>query len=373
MTRSMPLYTGIRMPNGQPPTPLQNGRGAEEQFNKYMNDATFDAYMWRLMEIAISVFEWKNLPKGVDARQLELWLLLNGYCVFFYDEDMKGSRDAPEGYAVLQASLKGSFDLYNYPNERNAYAANGVNIDLDESNSVIVFNSYLRTPTMMPLDLYARRLAELDRTIDVNVVAQKTPKIIRCPKEQRLSFRNIMMQYEGNIYSILADENVDLDKFDVIDLSAPFVADDLQSIKYRIWNEALTFLGVENINTEKKERLISSEVMTSMGDVESQRFTRLNARKQACQKINDLLEENGWFNEKTVDEETGEEVSVNKHVDCDFRSGIYIKADGYGSQQIATTGMKDSTVLTEKGTGYEQDDRTIGMIARIKSILGMEG
>ena len=90
--------------------------------------------------------------------------------------------------------------------------------------------------------------------------------------------------------------------------------------------------------------------MSNMGDVEAQRFTRLNARKYACKQINDLF---------------------GLEVDCEFRSGIYIKADGYGSQNIATTGMKSTTVPTTGGEGYQTGSDSAGLVARIREILGV--
>lgn len=354
----IPLYTGLRMPDGtipkgaMPSGIMQSGNRAQDRENVVMNQATYMTYLWRLMDLAISVFEWKNLPKGVDARMLELWLLQNGFCVFFKDEDLKYStyNEAPEGYAVLQCMIAGQWDMYNYPMDRRAYAVNGFNVELDETNSVLIFNDYLRVPMFPTLQLYAQRLAEIDRTIDVNVMAQKTPKIIRCDEKQRLTFENMMMQVQGNVYYIMSDKNVDLKDVEVIDTSAPYVGNHLQILKHQYWNEALTFLGVENVTTEKKERLISTEVMSNMGDVEAQRFVRLNARKQACEKINEVF---------------------GLEIDCDFRSGIYIKADGYGSQQIATSGMRSGNIPTEQGTGYTQPADSVGIIAKMKEILGM--
>lgn len=332
---------------------LKQGNRAQLAENVLTNDETYQMYFWRLMDLAMSVFEWKNLPEGVDARMLEYWLLLNGFCVFFYDDDLKKStlagNKAPEGYAVLQAMINGQWDMYNYPVERRAYAVNGLNVELDESNSVLIFNNYIRVPMVFTLQQYAKRLAECDRTIDVNVMAQKTPKIVRCSEKQRLAFKNIAMQVDGNMYWIFGDKSISTDDIEVLDISAPYVGNELQSLKHQYWNEVLTFLGVENVNTEKKERLISNEVMSNMGDVEAQRFTRLNARKQACTQINELFE---------------------LDVDVDFRSGIYIKADGYSSHNIATSGMRDGNVVSEQGTGYEKSDNSTGIISKIKALLG---
>ncbi len=132
-------------------------------------------------------------------------------------------------------------------------------------------------------------------------------------------------------------------------VDAGYVSNDLQILKHQYWNEALTFLGVENVNTEKKERLVSDEVMSNMGDVEAQRFTRLNARKWACEQISDMF---------------------GLDVDCDFRSGMYIKADGYGAQNIATTGMQSGTAGVQ-GAGYAMDTSEQGVVAKIRAMLGM--
>ena len=347
--------TGLKTPDGNFfGGIMQNGDRAQEAENVTMNQNTYWMYLWRLMDLAISVFEWQNLPDGVDPRMLEFWLMRNGFCVFFYDEDLKSNTlaedNAPEGYAVLQALINGPWDMYNYPTRRRAYAVNGLNVDLTEKNSVIIFNDYLRVPMYPTLQLYAQRLAEIDRTIDINVMNQKTPKIIRCNDKQRLTFKNIMMQAQGNVYWILGDKNIDLKDIDILDITAPYVGNELQILKHQYWNEALTFLGVENVTTEKKERLVSNEVMSNMGDVEAQRFTRLNARKYACKQINDIF---------------------GLDVDCEFRSGIYIKADGYGAQNIATTGMKSTTTPVSGGEGYEAGSDSAGLVRRIKEMLGV--
>lgn len=344
------VYTGLRMPDGSPfGNIIQNGNKAEDAENVFMNKNTYLTYLWRLLDLAISVFDWQNLPEGVDERMMEFWLVRNGFCVFFYDEDLKYSSladgNAPEGYAVLQAMVNGPWDMYNYPSIRRAYSVNGLNIDLTEKNSVLMFNDYLRVPMFPTIDLYAKRLAEIDRTIDINVMNQKTPKIVRCDEKQRLTFKNLMMQAQGNVYWVFGDKNIDLKNIDILDVSAPYVANELQILKHQYWNEALTYLGVENVTTEKKERLVSQEVMSNMGDVEAQRFTRLNARKKACEEINRIF---------------------GLDVNCEFRSGIYIKADGYGAQNIATSGMLDSTQPVREG-GYESNDT--GLLAKIRAML----
>lgn len=349
-------FEGFLMPNGSmPPGITNNGKRSRNAENVRLNQQSYMAYLYRLEELAMSVFEWSGLPRGVDQRMLEYWLLHDGFCVFFHDDDLKTGQEhenAPDGYAVLQAAMGGNLDMYQYPTDRRAYSVSGLNIPLDESNSVIMFNNFGRVPMYPTLSLYAQRLAEIDRTIDVNVQGQKTPKVISTKDAQRLSFENLVMDVQGNSYWVLADKSLDLKDINVLDLSTPYVSNDLQVLKHQYWNEALTYLGVENVTTEKKERLVSDEVLSNMGDVEAQRFVRLNARKQACEEINELF---------------------GLEVDCNFRSGMYIKADGYGARQLSTTGMKDGAIPSEPGAGYgiQQSVDQGGIIAQLKRILGM--
>lgn len=325
------MYTGLFTPSGMIPSIMQNGSMAQDAMTFINNQDTATMFMWRLMNLAISVFKWDNLPEGVDERMLEFWLLRDGFVGFFYDEALKSDerRRAPEGYAVLPMMIQGQWDIYEYPRDRRAYAVNGFNYECTEDNSVIIYQNYLRVPMWLTLWQYAYRLAETQRTIDINCKQQRTARIIRCSDDQRLTYLNAAKEVDEGRPWVHGDKNLDLDAFQVFDITAPYVGNELQTYKHQIWNEALTYLGIENVNTDKKERLISDEVVNNMGDVEAERFTRLNARKQACDEINRLF---------------GLDVKV------DFRSGTYIRTGATGNAMLETSGMQVSDV---PGDNYE--------------------
>lgn len=325
------MYTGFFAPSGKIPSIMQDGSRAQDADTFITNQDTAAMFMWRLMNLAISVFKWDNLPEGVDERMLEFWLLRDGFVGFFYDEALKSDdrRRAPEGYAVLPMMIQGQWDIYEYPRDRRAYAVNGFNYECTDENSVIIFQNYLRVPMWLTLWQYASRLAEAQRTIDINIKQQRTARIIRCSDDQRLTCLNAAKEVDEGRPWVHGDKNLDLDAFQVFDITTPYVSNELQTYKHQLWNEALTYLGIENVNTDKKERLISDEVVNNMGDVEAERFTRLNARKQACEEINRLF---------------GLKVSV------DFRSGTYIRTGATGNAMIETSGMRQSSV---PGDNYE--------------------
>lgn len=259
------------------------GKSKREKWESaLLNNRTYLQYYNRLLELAINMYEWKNLPDTVDERYLELTLFSDGMAVFFQD-------DGGLGYLCLQCMIGGELDVYRIPIDRTAYATNGYQMRLNNQNSVIIFNNYTHTNSMCDVEMYARRLYEIERTIDVNVKAQKTPLLIRATESQRLTMKNLYMQYDGNDPFIFGDKQLDIDGIKVLKTDAPYVADKLNILKRQIWNEALTYLGIENSNTEKRERLISDEITSNLGGVAAQRFCRLNARREAAEQINNMF------------------------------------------------------------------------------------
>lgn len=259
------------------------GKGKREKWESAMlNNRTYLQYYNRLLELAINMYEWKNLPDTVDERFLELTLFSDGMAAFFQD-------DGGLGYLCLQCMIGGELDVYRIPIDRTAYATNGYQMRLNNQNSVIVFNNYTHTNSMLDVEMYARRLYEIQRAIDVNVNAQKTPLIIRATENQRLTMKNLYMQYDGNEPFIFGDKQLDMDGIKVLKTDAPYVADKLNILKRQVWNEALTYLGIENSNTEKRERLVSDEITSNLGGVAAQRFCRLNARRKSAEQINKMF------------------------------------------------------------------------------------
>jgi hypothetical protein len=247
-----------------------------------MNNATYIQYFNRLVELSVSVFEWQGLPETVDPRYLELHLFQNGSMVYFRDEVM--------GDLCLDCIANGQFDVYGNPISRRAYSSyNQYQKTLNESDSVIIWNNYLRQPSVLDVKMFAKRLYNLDRIIDVNANAQKTPVLVQGTEKQRLTLVNLYKEFDGNAPFIFGDKNLDLNSLRAISTNAPYVADKLYQLKTQIWNEALTYLGISNLNIQKKERLITDEVQRNQGGTIASRYSRLEARREAVDKINRMF------------------------------------------------------------------------------------
>ena len=246
------------------------------------NGATYVQYYNRLMELSMSMFEWKNLPDTVDERYLELGLFSSGCMVFFKDDVI--------GELALNMTYQGGFDIYGEPTRRRAYSRyNQFQTTLNKDNSVIIWNNMLRTNSALDVQMFAYRLYNLDRIVDINANAQKTPVLITCDEKQKLTMKNLYMQYDGNYPVIFGDSNLDVKNLSVLKTDAPFVSDKIYDLKVKIWNEALTYLGISNINTTKKERMITDEVIRNQGGTIASRYSRLESRRRAVKKINKMF------------------------------------------------------------------------------------
>ena len=261
-------------------------RNRNSSFNEsaYLNNVTFNYYYNRFKELAMSMFEWKNVPDSIDVRYLEEVLFEQGQAVFFEDEVM--------GKLALKNATQGKLDVYKIPIVRRAIGDNGYNKKLTNKDSVIIYNNNLHTSCVEAIRMFAIRISDLDRTIDVNAKAQKTPVLINCDENERTSLEQLYMKYEGNTPFIFGDKKLNPNSLSVLKTDAPYVADKIYELKTQIWNEALTYLGISNTNVTKKERMISDEVIRNMGGTIASRYSRLEARRTACEKINKMFGEN---------------------------------------------------------------------------------
>jgi hypothetical protein len=260
------------------------GRRKHDIFDESMilNNLTYRQYLNRLTELAISMFEWKNLPDTVDERYLELHLFETGCMVYFKDEVI--------GDLCLDCIVNGRLDVYGNPLLRRAYSGyNNYQKLLKYNNSVIIWNNYLHGNSILDVEMFARRLYNIDRIIDINANAQKTPVLLQGSEKQRLTLLNLYKEYDGNAPFIFGDKNLDINALKALSTNAPYVCDKLYQLKTQIWNEALTYLGISNINIQKKERLITDEVTRNQGGTIASRYSRLETRRQAVEKINEMF------------------------------------------------------------------------------------
>ena len=242
---------------------------------------SYQYYLNMFIEIATSMFEYKNIPMSIDERYLENCLFYQGRIAFFMDDVM--------GVIALPFTYNSGFDIYGNPSGIEAYSQYNNYHKRLEDNYCIMYNNYNKTNSFPYIQYQAMRLYELDGTIDINVESQKTPILLQCDEKQRLTIKNLFKEYIGGAPVIHGDKNLDINEsIKVIDLKAPYVAGDIIELKQKIINETFDFLGVPNVDA-KKERMITNEVQYISSGANSTRNSRLKARKEAISRINKMF------------------------------------------------------------------------------------
>ncbi len=285
-------------------------RGLNSSFEDaiLINSQTYIDYLERMKKIALSMFEWVNLPDTMNARYLEICLYYKGQAALLYDEDY--------GFINTQAADSGYINIYGLPTKINcfSYSYNKMrelyvphtNLPAEEE-CILVMNNYQRVPTASTISLYAERLADAQRAADINIKSSKTPILLLTDKNQELTLRNLYAQYDGNSPVIYGDKNLLNEKpIDSINTQADFIANDIRVYMREIWNDFLTFLGISNLS-EKRERLITSEADSNNELINMNMQSYLIPRKQACKEFNDKFGLTG----------------TSKAIDVKLRSDLY--------------------------------------------------
>ena len=264
-----------------------------------MNNDTYADYLGRMKKICLSMFEWVNLPDSMNARFLEMCLFYNGQAALLYDDEY--------GYINTMAADGGYINIYGLPTELNCYSyrfnerRSLYMIDTGEEKGkecILVMNNYERVPTTATISLFAYRLAEAQRTADVNIKAQRTPILITTDQKQYFTLKKMYEEYDGNTPAIFADKNlISPDALKAMSTEAKFIAKDIMDYKREIWNEFLTFLGIQNLS-EKRERLITGEVDSNNELLNLNLQALLIPRKEACKQFN---EKYGLMGNKAID------------------------------------------------------------------------
>jgi hypothetical protein len=243
---------------------------------------TYNDYYFRLMMLAQSVFEWHGLPNGIDEKYIERYLFHEGSCMFFKDKKL--------GWMVTKCSQQGQLNFYDEPTSLRpvATAYTTVKSYANGTECVQICNNDYCIPTRRTISLYAQRLAEIQRTADINIIAQKTPVIIKGSEKQRLSLRQVIKSWFGNEPLIFGDKQLDTSEVKVLNTAAPVVFDKLTIEKNKLWSECMTFLGINNANTDKRERLVDDEVQANNAQIELSAQVMLKARERAAEAISKL-------------------------------------------------------------------------------------
>lgn len=241
------------------------------------------SYLRRLSEWSISRFKW-NMPDEIDTRYVEYQLFHHGMLVFYRD-------DRFDKYMCVRATQYGPQNVYHNPTEfKTTPAPRYESLSLTNKESVPIWGNALRQPEFDVVLMYAERLAQLDISLNIQARNLRHSKVVTASEGQRLTYVNLLRQVDNGDPIVFGTDNLDLSAIQVLDVGGnPMALSALRLEKNQVWNEAMTFLGIQNANQDKKERLVADEVSANNDQVDSARSAAMQTREYACEQINKMF------------------------------------------------------------------------------------
>lgn len=260
----------------------------------YDNNVEFQNIFYNLLNILMYSFSIEGLPDSCNERFFKLNLIFNGYAALIKDPDL--------GYLSLgvRPTMNSSeLNIYGEFPDVHAFGWNGFNktytnymygTDNTDAEAIICRDNDLMYPMINVIWMYAKRLTDTMRTLDVTARKLKTPYFITCDEAQKSSIKKILDDVDFNQDSIIANRSTMPNEFNVLQTGVqPESVRVLWEHYSNLESEIRTFLGINSAaNLDKKERLVVDEAQANdiLTDINIQ--YRLKSYRQFCDTVNNL-------------------------------------------------------------------------------------
>ena len=238
------------------------------------------------MNIALSLFEWSNLPEGLDSRILETYLVTNGQ-VFAY-------KDNTYGLMILPCNSTNNLNPYGQP---ISYVVTGVGFtkQLSADDGVRCIANPEILPLVYHINYYVDLIDEIQKTHRMNIAQQRMPYILVTSKKTEFSMKQLQKKIKNGEHSVLVDQDMYAGSLNpnngtsnlvCIPTVAPYIADKLQQQLYQAENELLTLMGLNNSNIAKEGGVSYSESLANNEIINVNLASMLFYRQKFCDEVN---------------------------------------------------------------------------------------
>ena len=243
------------------------------------NLRTVQMYTRQMLTLAENVFEFDELPELIDVAYMNKVLLRQGSIAFFKD-------DVLDTILALPYTNLGRLDVYGRPTTIQVYGENGYSKILKPEEYVIMYDNNGRYSLYIDILQMAERIALCKRVTDINITHQKTPRLWKTTSDKKKTVEDIVNQIDSCVDGVVVYDSIDIDDLGVVQAPAPYVSDKIDIHIEKEYAEFLRLIGIANLQTQKRERLIKDEMTASLGGTVASRYSRFQPREQAVNMIN---------------------------------------------------------------------------------------
>lgn len=243
------------------------------------NFKTYQSDFRQMVTLAENVFEFVDLPEFIDVAYMNKQLLRRGSVAFSKDEEL--------GVIALPYRNIGKLDVYGRPKKIEVFAYNNsYHRILDRGEFVIMYDNNGRYPLYLDIAQLAERIALCERTQDINIAQQKTPRVWKADDSSINTVRAMLNNVDSNSETVVAHSSLDIDELECVLEPAPYVTDKIDLHLDKLWAKFFRLIGIANIQEQKRERVIQDEMIASQGGTIASRYSRFQPRKNAIEQIN---------------------------------------------------------------------------------------
>lgn len=263
-------------------------RGATSGYGVLSNERLQLEYKTWCLKKLFGAFEFSGVPDEWDYDYMLTNLFIHGYIAI---------TDTSAGVVPLRCGITG-IDIFDHPTraifanavlgnfERNLYGDNPA------TDCALVKIQYDFMGVMPVVDRYAALLALCDNSIAVNLRNSKVAFIgLVSSKQQAATFEKLYRDIDSGKPAVYAKKGADLTTDDIYynHVRETYIANDVQLLKQSIKNDFLTEVGLNNANTDKRERLIVDEVNANNDEVQANVQHWLDNIREGLKRANALF------------------------------------------------------------------------------------
>lgn len=228
----------------------QSTKTAERKRRSYK-----DKYLSLFSMLFNNSVEVENIPDKLPKRYLLRNLLMKGAIAY----DKQTELFLPFVYSEI--------DVYGLPKRYQLYGYNGFNVWRNVDEVVILRANDISFGLYAYFEQQAEKLVDLDLSIEQNLNAIKVTSVVRVnDKSTLLSLANAENARQVGSMVIYVDKNLQLDSaLTQANTGATYLVDKLQQARQIVLNETLSTIGISVANTDKRERVQTTEVLASQG------------------------------------------------------------------------------------------------------------
>lgn len=253
----------------------------------------YDYWYFKLLDLIINMFEYRNLPAGISKRDLELNLLITGHATIIAKKD--GTMFTP------LTSLYG-YDEYYQPTK--AVFANPVVITSKEytigEDCTVVYNNSLQDSIFYVkadsglntfIQRYARQLADIESTINIYTVNSRLTSIpVSNDNAVMESLKSFFKNLTIGKRAIVSDSSI-IENFRNVDINRTGIKDGVNDwliARDKILEQFYRDLGIRMTN-QKKAQVNTDEVESNDQLLLISSDDMLKARKKGYEETNNMF------------------------------------------------------------------------------------